>query len=188
MEDKEKIIYLEKSNNKLKREIQELRNKIKKYKYDSLTGLLRREDFCDRLEEFWYNYTEFGHNFILAMVDINGLHALNRDIGFDAGDELIISVANQLKENFSDSVIARYGGDEFLILCKGSNKDDFDKRLEVISDSETYSIFSNETYENIGEIFCAVDDGVTRKKKNKLKCPYEVKDCENCIDKKCLDR
>jgi len=188
LEDREKIIYLEKSNNKLKREIQDLRNKIKMYKYDTLTGLLRREDFSERLDEFWYNYTEFGHNFILAMIDINGLHSINRNIGFDAGDELIISVANQLKEKFGDSVIARYGGDEFLILHKGTNVEYFDERLKTIDNAEVYFVYSGDKFETMGEMFCVVDDGVTKKKNDKLNCPYDFKDCEKCVDKKCLVR
>ena len=122
---KEKNEYLEKANSKLKQEVQKLRLTIKNYKYDSLTGLLRRADFNDRFDEMWYANKEFGHRFILAMIDLNGLHALNRDVSFEAGDEFIQKVANELKDLFEDSIIFRIGGDEFMILKRGNDIKDF---------------------------------------------------------------
>jgi diguanylate cyclase (GGDEF)-like protein len=162
-----KIEYLEKANKKLKQEIQKLRQTIKNYKYDTLTGLLRRSDFNDRFDELFYEHKEFGHRFILAMVDLNGLHEINRDVSFEAGDEFIIHVANQLKELFEDSNIFRIGGDEFMLLKRGNDIEDFDKRLELIEDCETFSVTTQDGYECESEMFNAVDDGIIAKKQNR---------------------
>jgi len=164
MTQKEKNEYLEKTNTKLKQEVQKLRLIIKNYKYDSLTGLLRRSDFNDRFDEMWYSYKEFGHRFILAMVDLNGLHALNRDVSFEAGDEFIQKVANDLKEKFEDSIIFRIGGDEFMILKRGNDINDFNKRLESIEGVEVFSTTTQDGHKAEVDMFNAVDDGVISKK------------------------
>jgi len=163
------IEYLEKANKKLKREVQDLRNKLKSYKYDDMTGLLRRSDFNDRFDEMYHNYEEFGHRFIIAMVDLNGLHELNRLFDFEAGDEFIIKVANQLKELFEDSSIFRIGGDEFMILKKGNNIDEFNERLDTVLDCEVYSVTTQDGYETESEMFNAVDAGIIERKKKNCK-------------------
>jgi len=164
MTQKEKNEYLERTNEKLKQEIQKLRTIIKNYKYDSLTGLLRRSDFTDRFDELWYEHKEFGHRFILGMVDLNGLHALNRDVSFEAGDEFILRVANELKEKFEDSNIFRYGGDEFMILKRGNDIEHFNERLNSIDNVEVFSVSTNDGYETEADMFNAVDDGIISKK------------------------
>jgi len=161
---KEKNEYLEKANTKLKQEVQKLRLIIKNYKYDSLTGLLRRSDFNDRFDEMWYAYKEFGHRFILAMIDLNGLHALNRDVSFEAGDEFIQTVANQLKDKFEDSIIFRIGGDEFMILKRGNDIGEFNKRLNSIDGVEVFSTTTQDGHETEVDMFNAVDDGIIKKK------------------------
>ena len=159
-----KIEYLEKTNKKLKQEIQKLRNVVKSYKYDSLTGLLKREDFNDRCDELFYSYIEFGHRFILGMVDLNGLHSINRDISFEAGDEFIKDVSNKLNELFEDSTIFRIGGDEFCILKRGNDIDSFNERLDKLKCCETFSVTTQEGYETESEMFNAVDAGIIKKK------------------------
>ncbi len=179
MTQKERNEHLERANQKLKEEVQKLRLKIKNYKYDDLTGLLRREDFNDRFDEMWYEHKEFGHRFILAMIDLNGLHDLNRDMSFEAGDEFIIRVANQLKELFEDSNIFRIGGDEFMLLKRGNDIQDFEKRLESVEDCEVFLTTTQDGYKEEIEMFNAVDDGVIKKKKYR-KCGNS-RNCENIV-------
>jgi diguanylate cyclase (GGDEF)-like protein len=165
MEQNIQIDYLEKSNKKLKKEIQELRRKLKSYKYDDMTGLLRRTDFNDRFDELFHNYDSFGHRFIIAMVDLNGLHEINRLYDMEAGDEFIIRIANILKELFEDSNIFRIGGDEFMILKKGNDIEHFNERLNKIPDSEVFSVTTQDGYKTEAEMFRAVDAGIIAKKK-----------------------
>lgn len=169
MTDIEKIDFLEKNISKLKQEVQKLRLVIKNYKYDSLTGLLRRSDFNDRFDELWYYHKEFGHRFILAMLDLNGLHELNRSVSFEAGDELIINVANQLKNSFEDSNIFRAGGDEFVILKRGNDVDGFIERLNTIDNIEYGVVTTQENYESEQEMFNRVDEIIISKKNKKGK-------------------
>jgi len=164
MTQKEKIEYLEKSNQRLKKEVQKMRQIIKNYKYDEMTGLLRRADFNDRFDELWFSYTEHGHRFILAMIDLNGLHELNRDVDMNAGDDFIISTANKIKQLFEDSNSFRIGGDEFMILKRGNDIEDFNERLKQIPNCEVFSVTTQDGYESESEMFNAVDAGVIKQK------------------------
>ena len=170
MNTKDKIRYLEKSNTALKQEVQKLRQIIKSYKYDKLTGFLLRSDFQDRLDEMWYEFNEFGHRFIIAMIDLDGLHDLNRDISFEAGDDFIKQISNELKEHFEDSNLFRVGGDEFMILRRGNNIENFLEKLNNITRSTTAAFLVNKenvkkfNINNEQEIFNTIDAMVIAKK------------------------
>jgi diguanylate cyclase (GGDEF)-like protein len=165
MDEKGKIKLLEKSVKKLKGEIRNLKNLIKQYKYDDLTGFLKRADFNDRFDELWYEWENFGHRFIIAMVDLNGLHELNREMSFEAGDEFITETADQLKELFEDTNIFRVGGDEFMLLKRGNGEKDFIKRLEQLNNVEFgISTSYSKNYESAAELFNNVDTQIIKKK------------------------
>jgi len=68
------------------------KNMVKTYKFDYLTGMKQRLDF----EEETISKFE-RQRFYLAMVDITGLHTVNREQGYEAGDTLISKVANCIK-------------------------------------------------------------------------------------------
>jgi len=104
----------------LQMEIAELKSKLDLYKHDPLTGLLMRRDFDAKLREIWNSQ----ENFFLCLVDVNGLHNVNREHGYDAGDRLIKRVAYDLVEKFS-GIPFRIGGDEFAIICLQ------DKKVEI---------------------------------------------------------
>lgn len=164
MTQKEKIEFLERNVKRLKQENQKLRQVIKGYKYDSLTGLPLRADFHARFDEMFYEHQEFGHRFILAMIDMNGLHALNRDISFEAGDEFIQRVACDIKGLFEDSNAFRIGGDEFALLKRGNNIEDFYKRLNSIDGVEFAVTTTQDGHESEQEMFNFVDAQIIEKK------------------------
>lgn len=183
MNKQDKIDYLEKSNKSLKQEVQKLRQVIKTYKYDKLTGLLLRADFHDRLNEVWHEFNEFGHRFIIAMIDLDRLHDLNRDISFEAGDEFIKQIANELKEYFEDSNLFRIGGDEFMILRRGSDYPGFLEKLDKITRSTTGAVLIDE--ENVEKFSITDEQAVFNKvdeiiisKKSKLRGRRSEDICE----------
>jgi diguanylate cyclase (GGDEF)-like protein len=184
MDDKGKIKLLEKSVKKLKAEVRDLKNLIKQYKYDDLTGFLKRADFNDRFDELWYEWENFGHRFIVAMVDLNGLHELNREMSFEAGDEFITETADQLKELFEDTNIFRVGGDEFMLLKRGNGEDKFVERLEKLTNIE-YGVATSYSgnYENAAELFNDVDSQII-KKKGPVRRYCNMKDCKTVDDLK----
>jgi len=100
------------------RDITESVRKQKKIEYlsfhDELTGLYNRryvEDAIKRLD------TVRNLPFTVMIVDMNNLKLTNDIFGHEMGDRIIREAANLLRETFrADDIIARTGGDEFLIL------------------------------------------------------------------------
>jgi len=186
MKNEEKIEYLEKANKQLKQEVQKLRIKIKNYKYDELTGLLRRKDFNDRFDEMWHEYKEFGNRFIMAMIDLDGLHELNREISFEAGDDFIRRVSDDMKNLFEDSNLFRIGGDEFMILKRGNDKEFFDERLQSIESCTCFSVSVVNGFDSEIDMFNAVDDGI-KENKRISKCNNDG-NCDTECNKECIQR
>lgn len=87
--------------------------------YDQLTGIPNRILFRDRLEHAVLLSERDGIPFTLMYLDLDGFKKVNDTFGHDAGDELITTCAQRLRDSMrkSDSV-ARIGGDEFTLLLQ----------------------------------------------------------------------
>lgn len=84
---------------------------------DDLTGLNNRRGFHDRARDRMSLARRFKENLMLIFADVDGLKKINDRLGHAAGSELIIDTGEILKDSFRQSdVIARWGGDEFVIL------------------------------------------------------------------------
>lgn len=93
---------------------------------DSLTGLFNRRKMMEILEEIINS--ENNKNLVVAMIDIDYFKKVNDSYGHDAGDKVLIKIAEVLKNhNFENSKVSvcRWGGEEFLILNEyDCSKDD----------------------------------------------------------------
>ena len=85
---------------------------------DSLTGLLNYTAYKKDIKRFNKEQPE---NFACVYADVNDLHLRNNRYGHAAGDEMLIYIANTLKEVFYGQRIYRTGGDEFLVLIKDTD-------------------------------------------------------------------
>ena len=105
------IDYLNEMRNRIKNTVKE----IKELSHtDQLTGLYNRRFFEEELKRL---DTLRNLPLSLIMVDVNGLKLTNDAFGHEAGDQLLQKVAQVLKEECrADDIIARIGGDEFVIL------------------------------------------------------------------------
>ncbi|WP_138494218.1 DUF4084 domain-containing protein [Paenibacillus pinistramenti] len=90
--------------------------------HDSLTGLLNRASFENRLTEA-AEQAAAHEMFAVIFIDLDRFKTINDTFGHDFGDALLVSVAKRLRECLeerdSSCSIARQGGDEFTILIKG---------------------------------------------------------------------
>lgn len=85
--------------------------------HDPLTGLPNRALFTDRLEHGLAQAKRHDWTMAVMFLDLNDFKIINDTHGHDAGDSVLKTIAERLKENTRrDDTVSRYGGDEFLYL------------------------------------------------------------------------
>ena len=95
---------------------------------DALTGTLNRVAYKNDLPVM---NSEQPKDFSCVYVDVNGLHIRNNKYGHAAGDEMLIFIANTLKEIFFGHKVYRLGGDEFVVFCENIPKETVKKGIEI---------------------------------------------------------
>lgn len=89
--------------------------------HDPLTGLLTLSAFSQLVETERERAIQRGSGFAVLLVDIDGLKLINARHGHDAGDRVLAAVAAALRRSTrSVDLVARYGGDEFLLFVSGA--------------------------------------------------------------------
>lgn len=84
--------------------------------HDPLTGLANRRMMTDRLKAHIAEKTE--RPLALMLMDLNRFKFVNDTYGHDVGDALLLHVSKQLSGVVRrNDLIARFGGDEFLLMC-----------------------------------------------------------------------
>lgn len=101
---------------------------------DPLTGLFNRTYFLERLESSLENAAKQHAPVGVLFLDLDKFKVINDTLGHKAGDELLCEVAARLREVSKDSdVIARWGGDEFIVMLKdGVSKASLEKQAQKI--------------------------------------------------------
>jgi diguanylate cyclase (GGDEF)-like protein len=93
--------------------------------FDSLTGLPNRSLLDDRLQQALLVHYREKQKFALLFIDLNGFKAINDRLGHLAGDELLKHVAARFNQQIrSSDTLARFGGDEFVLLLNNIDNDD----------------------------------------------------------------
>jgi diguanylate cyclase (GGDEF)-like protein/PAS domain S-box-containing protein len=97
--------------------------------YDPLTSLPNRRLLHDRIEQTLASSKRSGNHSALLMIDLDNFKPLNDHFGHDAGDLLLIEVANRLKCCVREvDTVARLGGDEFVIIINELHPDALQSR------------------------------------------------------------
>lgn len=97
---------------------------------DSLTGVLNRVAYKNDIAVF---DEECPEDFSCLYIDVNELHFINNKFGHAAGDEMLIFIANTLKEVFFGHRVYRMGGDEFLVFTKNEDPSKIKENIDIFT-------------------------------------------------------
>lgn len=143
--------------------------------HDQLTGLYNRRFYEEELKRL---DIERNLPITLVMADVNGLKLTNDAFGHLAGDKLIQKIGEILKEECrADDIIARIGGDEFVLLLPSTNAEETEKIVQRIQGSisnkkNNHTILSvsfgwatkGEINEDIAKVYTQAEDHMYRQK------------------------
>ncbi|MGA8862497.1 MAG: diguanylate cyclase [Gallionella sp.] len=139
--------------------------------YDELTKLPNRRLLNDRLFQAIAASKRSGRYGALLFLDIDNFKSLNDTYGHDAGDLLLIEVARRIAASLREiDTVARFGGDEFVVVLGELNedKDESTKQASIIAEKIRSSlvipyvlkISSEENTETVIEYSCTSSIGV----------------------------
>ncbi|MGR5078045.1 GGDEF domain-containing protein [Photobacterium swingsii] len=154
-----------------------LRQRIKNK--DQMTNLMNKNYLRSHIQQvLMKNQT----GYYLAMLDIDDFKMINDGLGHLFGDQVILSVAEKLKEVMPDqSIIARYGGDEFSIMFMAESRIAADSKLQALrralsqsqvhfngkKASYTVSVGFAEVQGELDSVISLADNALYKAKKNK---------------------
>ena len=85
--------------------------------YDVLTKLPNRHLFAERLTQAINRAERDEMLFAVCFLDLDGFKEINDSLGHQAGDSLLVEIANRIRRSLrEEDTLARFGGDEFSIL------------------------------------------------------------------------
>ena len=91
---------------------------------DELTGLYNRRRFLVLMDQYLKAANRVKKRFSLLYIDIDDMKRINDQYGHEEGDQTLIGFAIILKRTFRRSdIIARIGGDEFVVLLESAGED-----------------------------------------------------------------
>ena len=112
--------------------------------YDVLTGIPNRLLLSDRMNQGISKTSREQNLMAVCYLDLDDFKSVNDKLGHEAGDQLLIEVANRISNILrGDDTVARLGGDEFIILLLALNKlEDCVMTLErlLISISQPFTV------------------------------------------------
>jgi len=119
------------------KEIDSDENLYFKANYDMLTSLPNRNLLNDRFNLLLSQSKRSNNKLAILFIDLDGFKKVNDSFGHNAGDLLLVEISERLKKTIRDSdTIARWGGDEFIIL------------LNNVDSKENINIFVNRMIED----------------------------------------
>jgi diguanylate cyclase (GGDEF)-like protein/PAS domain S-box-containing protein len=123
--------------------------------YDQLTGLPNRTLLLDRMRQAISANGRTGSYGALLFIDLDSFKTLNDTLGHDMGDLLLKEVARRLTASVrQEDTVARFGGDEFVVLLENLSRQDRDAaiRAESVGDkilSALAKVYQLASYEHL---------------------------------------
>ncbi|WP_296447098.1 EAL domain-containing protein [Rhodoferax sp. UBA5149] len=120
--------------------------------FDQLTGLPNRTLLLDRLGQLIAASSRSGNYGAMLFIDLDNFKILNDTLGHDMGDLLLTQVAQRLSLCVRDGdTVARFGGDEFVVVVAGLNSDKEEAATNIEGVAEKILAALNQTYQ-LGDV------------------------------------
>ncbi len=98
-------------------------------RHDTLTGVLNHGAI---IEELRVQCSSAGQSpVVVAMLDLDGLKAINDTCGHQIGDKALVIVANVLSRD--KAIVGRYGGDEFVVILPGADRSEAERYRDAVT-------------------------------------------------------
>ena len=96
--------------------------------FDTLTSFYNRNRYIEDTNAMTHTDSPAG----IVYLDVNGLKDINDQYGHEFGDTVLVECARRMKQVFEGADFYRIGGDEFVIICPGIEKDVFHSKLREL--------------------------------------------------------
>lgn len=114
-------------------EVQKSGEMAKMASTDSLTGLLNRRGFEKTLPKYLEQYKKDNVDFAILVMDVDRFKQVNDMYGHNFGDAVLKTVSEKLKRIAGESsIVARIGGDEFILLHQLKNVSEINSIIQEI--------------------------------------------------------
>ena len=127
----------------------EAADKIKQLAYfDALTQLPNRQLLTDRLQQALASSVRSNREGALLFIDLDNFKSLNDTLGHEIGDMLLQQVARRLQSCVREGVtVARFGGDEFVVMLDNLNERALDAAEEVKAVGQKILVSLNQPFQ-----------------------------------------
>ncbi len=149
--------------------------------YDELTGLPNRAHLISQLRLAVDTAEATGEEVAVMFVDLNKFKIVNDTMGHDAGDQILIEVAERLRSACrAGDIVARLGGDEFVIVCQGIADEQMasqaaDRYFSVLNSPTTIDDAEVDISASIGLVVAGGDAEAEELLRNADKAMYHAK-------------
>ncbi|ANW25898.1 diguanylate cyclase [Vibrio coralliilyticus] len=127
-------------------------------RFDELTKALNRRGFTESFERHISLSNSFNRSSMLMYLDIDGFKAINDQWGHAVGDQILKDFATALLKSVRKSdLVARWGGDEFVVLLDSEQEVDKSRFVERLDDSLKASCKEHIPQYSIGSVELASD-------------------------------
>lgn len=115
--------------------------------HDQLTGLPNHLKFREKLKSRLNDPTVKTPSGAVFLLDVDRFKEVNHSFGLGVADNLLVALSDLLKDKISETeTLARFGGDEFIVLSPGKSRGDAESlAAEIIRDVRTYDFEVDDT-------------------------------------------